>query len=62
MKVLILGGGATGSVMAKTLANFDIVDQVYVGDISDKNAKKFLVSHPKIVDRSETFAIQMCVS
>lgn len=49
MKILILGGGATGSITAKILADFDNVQKVYIGDINDKNAKKFLVSHPKIV-------------
>ncbi len=49
MKILILGGGATGSITAKILADFDIVKKVYVGDINDKNAKKFLATHPKIV-------------
>src|ERR1035437_1105929 len=49
MKVLIIGGGATGSITAKTLADLDIVEKVYVGDINDKNVKRFLVTHPKIV-------------
>ncbi|MDO8443069.1 MAG: saccharopine dehydrogenase NADP-binding domain-containing protein [bacterium] len=49
MNVLILGGGATGSIIAKTLADFETIERVYIGDINDKNAKRFLVSHPKIV-------------
>lgn len=48
MKVLILGGGATGSVTAKILAGFGNVEKIYLGDISEKNAKQFLVPDPKI--------------
>lgn len=49
MNILILGSGATGSIIARTLADFDIVEKVYIGDINNVNAKKFLISHPKIV-------------
>lgn len=48
MKVLILGSGATGSVTAKLLADFDGIEKIILGDISEKEAKKFLVPHAKI--------------
>lgn len=49
MNVLILGSGATGSIIAKILADFEVVEKVYIGDINDRNAKGFLISHPKII-------------
>ncbi|MDO8521407.1 MAG: saccharopine dehydrogenase NADP-binding domain-containing protein [bacterium] len=48
MKVFIVGSGATGSVTAKVLAGFPDIEQVIIGDINEKNAKKFLVPDPKI--------------
>lgn len=48
MKALIIGSGATGSVTAKVLAGFSAIEKVLVGDVSEKNAKKFLVPDPKI--------------
>ncbi len=48
MNVLILGAGATGSVAACILAESKKISKVILGDINDKNAKKFLVQHPKV--------------
>lgn len=48
MKVFILGAGATGSIIAKLLAENSAVEQVLVGDINAKKARKFLLLHPKI--------------
>jgi len=48
MNVLILGSGAAGSVMAKILAGFKGIEIIYLTDISEKAAKKFLSPDPKI--------------
>ncbi|OGZ07345.1 MAG: hypothetical protein A3D65_00770 [Candidatus Lloydbacteria bacterium RIFCSPHIGHO2_02_FULL_50_13] len=48
MKVFIVGSGATGSVTAKLLAGFANIKKVIVGDVNEKNAKKFLVPDPKV--------------
>lgn len=48
MKVCVVGSGATGSVTAKIMAGFPDSDHIIVGDINEKNAKKFLVPDPKI--------------
>lgn len=48
MNILVLGGGATGSVAACALAESKKIKKVILGDISDKSAKKFLIPHPKV--------------
>jgi len=48
MKIFVAGAGATGSIIAKLLAERPEVEQVLVGDIDAKKARKFLISHPKI--------------
>lgn len=48
MNILILGGGATGSIVAKVLADRKNVGKIIIGDINKKNVDKFLVPHPKI--------------
>lgn len=48
MNILILGSGAAGSVTAKILADFKNIEKIYLTDISEKAAKKFLTPHPKI--------------
>lgn len=48
MRVLIIGGGATGSVIAHFLSEAKEVDAVLVGDINTRKAKRFLPNHPKI--------------
>lgn len=47
-KVFIIGGGATGSVIAYFLAESKEIDAVAVGDINPKKARKFLPVHQKI--------------
>lgn len=47
-KILIIGGGATGSVMAHMLAESKEVEAILVGDINTRKAKRFLPNHPKI--------------
>ncbi len=49
MKVFIVGAGATGSIMAKLLAQEKDVEQVVCGDVDLKRARKFIVPDPKIV-------------
>ena len=49
MKILILGGGAAGSITAKILADFKDIEKIYLADISEKSAKRFLTPHPKII-------------
>jgi len=51
MKVLIIGGGATGSVIAHFLSEAKEVDAILVGDINTRKAKRFLAerSSPKII-------------
>jgi len=48
MRVLIVGAGATGSIMAKLLAQDKEVEQVICGDIDLKRARKFIVPDDKI--------------
>ena len=48
MKILIIGAGATGSIMAKLLAQEKEVEQIICGDIDLKRARKFIVPDPKI--------------
>ncbi|MEK7590299.1 MAG: saccharopine dehydrogenase NADP-binding domain-containing protein [Patescibacteria group bacterium] len=48
MNILVLGSGAAGSIAAKILAGFNNIAKIIVGDINEKNAKKFLVPDPKI--------------
>ncbi|MDP2668677.1 MAG: saccharopine dehydrogenase NADP-binding domain-containing protein [bacterium] len=48
MRVLIMGGGATGSVIAHFLSEAREVDAILVGDINTRKAKRFLPNHPKI--------------
>ena len=48
MKVIIIGAGAAGSIIAKFLCDSDKVEQVLVGDIDQAKAKKFLIQHPKL--------------
>lgn len=48
MKVIIIGAGATGSIIAKFLCDSDRVERVLAGDIDQVKAKKFLVQHPKL--------------
>ena len=48
MKILIIGAGATGSIMAKLLAREKEVEQIICGDINLKRARKFIVPDQKI--------------
>lgn len=48
MRIFIVGAGATGSIIAKFLADRPEVEQILVGDINAAKARKFLVAHPKI--------------
>ncbi len=48
MKILIIGGGAVGSIAAKFLTESNDVEQVVLGDINPQKAKKFIIPHPKI--------------
>lgn len=48
MKILIIGGGATGSVIAHFLSEAKEVDAILVGDINPRKAKRFLPNHAKI--------------
>jgi len=47
-KIFIIGGGATGSVIAHFLAEAKEVEAILVGDINTRKAKRFLPNHPKI--------------
>ena len=48
MKVLIIGGGATGSILAHFLSLEKEIEAVVCGDINTRKAKRFLPNHPKI--------------
>lgn len=48
LKIFIIGGGATGSVIAHFLAEAKEVEAILVGDINTRKAKRFLPNHPKI--------------
>jgi len=48
MKVLIIGAGAAGSIIAKLLSDRVEVEQVIIGDIDQAKARKFLIPSPKI--------------
>ena len=48
MKILIIGAGAAGSIIAKLLADKTEVEQVIVGDIDQSKARKFLTPSSKI--------------
>lgn len=48
MKVIIIGAGATGSIIAKFLCDSDKIERVLVGDIDSAKARKFLIQHPKL--------------
>ena len=48
VKIFIIGGGATGSVIAHFLAESKDVEAVLVGDINTRKAKRFLPSNPKV--------------
>ena len=45
MKVFIIGGGATGSVLAHFLSEAKEVEAVVVGDINTRKARRFLPEH-----------------
>ncbi len=49
MKVLIIGAGATGSIVAKLLAGRAEIKQIIISDIDAKKARKFITPDPKIV-------------
>lgn len=48
MKVLVLGAGATGSVLAHFLCANEAIKEVVCGDINPKKARKFLRSSTKL--------------
>jgi len=48
MKILIIGAGATGSIVAKLLAGRAEIEQITIGDIDANKAKKFITPDPKI--------------
>lgn len=48
MRVVIIGAGATGSIIAKFLCDSAQVEQVLVGDIDPAKAKKFLIPSSKL--------------
>src|SRR3989344_4270664 len=48
MKVLIIGAGATGSIVAKLLSGKAEIGQVTICDIDVKKARKFITPDPKI--------------
>lgn len=48
MKILIIGGGATGSVLAHFLSLEKEVETIVCGDINIRKARRFLPNHPKI--------------
>ena len=49
MKVLVIGAGAVGSIIAKFLAQDKDIEGVICGDISLKQARRFMVPDPKVV-------------
>jgi len=51
MKILIIGAGATGSIIAKTLADRPEIEQILIGDIDPYKIRVFLAPHPKISSR-----------
>ncbi len=48
MNILIIGGGATGSIAAKFLADMESISKVIIGDVNEKNVKRFLIPNNKI--------------
>jgi len=48
MRVLIIGAGATGSIVAKLLAGRAEIKQIVISDIDAKKARKFITPDPKI--------------
>ena len=51
MKIFIVGGGSTGSIIAHILASHQSVENVTIGDAAPERARKFIVQNPKIALR-----------